>query len=97
MAGKAQFTPEEQAGYVPFRGKAQCNNCHSDGGPGEDPLFIDFTASNIGTPANRMLPYYTEQQPDARAPAGSGYVDPGFLTESNLLSYPSAVDVAGVH
>jgi cytochrome c peroxidase len=67
--------------------------------PGEDPLFTDFTASNIGTPANPMLPYYAEQQPDARGyaanPAGSGYVDPGvggFLTERNLLSHPSAVD-----
>jgi cytochrome c peroxidase len=46
-----------------------------------------------------MLPYYAEQQPDARGyaanPAGSGYVDPGvggFLTERNLLSHPSAVD-----
>ena len=99
LAGKAQFTPQEQAGYALFRGKAQCNNCHRDGGPGEDPLFTDFTASNIGTPANPMLPYYAEQQPDARGyaanPAGSGYVDPGvggFLTERNLLSQPSAVD-----
>ena len=77
LAGKAQFTPQEQAGYDLFRGKAQCNNCHRDGGPGEDPLFTDFTASNIGTPANPMLPYYAEQQPDARGyaanPAGSGY------------------------
>ena len=81
LAGKAQFTPQEQAGYALFRGKAQCNNCHRDGGPGEDPLFTDFTASNIGTPANPMLPYYAEQRPDARGyaanPAGSGYVDPG--------------------
>jgi hypothetical protein len=36
LAGKAQFTPQEQAGYALFRGKAQCNNCHRDGGPGED-------------------------------------------------------------
>ena len=99
MAGKARFTPQEQAGYALFRSKAQCNNCHRDGGPGEDPLFTDFTSSNIGTPANRMLPYYAEQQPDARGyaanPAGSEYVDPGvggFLTESNLLSHPSAID-----
>jgi cytochrome c peroxidase len=66
LAGKVQFTVEEQEGYALFRGKAQCNNCHRDGGPGEDPLFTDFTASNIGTPANLMLPYYAEQQPDAR-------------------------------
>jgi cytochrome c peroxidase len=99
LAGKAQFTPQEQAGYDLFRGKAQCNTCHRDGGPGEDPLFTDFTASNIGTPTNPMLPYYAEQQPDARGysanPAGGGYVDPGvggFLNERNLLSHPSAVD-----
>jgi cytochrome c peroxidase len=99
MAGKAQFTPQEQVGYALFRGKARCNNCHRDGGPGEDPLFTDFTASNIGTPANPILPYYAEHQPDARGyaanPAGSGYVDPGvsgFLSERNLLSHPSAVD-----
>jgi cytochrome c peroxidase len=99
MAGKAQFTPQEQAGYALFRGKGQCNNCHRDGGPGEDPLFTDFTASNIGTPANPVLPYYAEQPPDARGYAanlaGSAYIDPGvggFLTERNLLSHPSAVD-----
>jgi cytochrome c peroxidase len=99
LASKAQFTPQEQAGYALFRGKAKCNNCHRDGGPGEDPLFTDFTASNIGTPANSLLPYYAEQRPDARGyaanPAGSAYVDPGvggFLTERNLLSHPSAVD-----
>ena len=34
MAGKAQFTPDEQAGYALFRGKANCNSCHRDGGPG---------------------------------------------------------------
>ena len=56
LAGKAQFTPQEQAGYDLFRGKAQCNACHRDGGPGEDPLFTDFTASNIGTPANPTAP-----------------------------------------
>lgn len=99
LAGKAQLTPQEQEGYALFRGKAQCNNCHRDGGPGEDPLFTDFTASNIGTPANPMLPYYAAQRPDAQGyaanPAGSAYVDPGvggFLTERNLLSHPSEVD-----
>ena len=56
LAGKAQFTQQEQQGYDLFRGKAQCNECHRDGGPGEDPLFTDFTASNIGTPANPQLP-----------------------------------------
>jgi cytochrome c peroxidase len=47
LAGEAQFTTQEQAGYDLFRCKPQCNTCHRDGGPGEDPLFTDFTASNI--------------------------------------------------
>jgi cytochrome c peroxidase len=103
LAGKAQFTPQEQAGYDLFRGKAQCNTCHRDGGPGEDPLFTDFTASNIGTPANPKLPYYAEQRPDAYGyvanPAGSSYIDPGvagFLSTYQLLSQPSPVDARWV-
>jgi cytochrome c peroxidase len=99
QAGNATFTPQEQLGYDLFRGKAKCNACHRDGGPGEDPLFTDFTASNIGTPANPRLPYYAEQRPDLRGyvanPAGAAYVDPGvagFLAGQNLLSRPSSVD-----
>jgi cytochrome c peroxidase len=99
LAGKAKFTPQEQAGYDLFRGKAQCNSCHRDGGPGEDPLFTDFTASNIGTPANPRLPYYAEGQPDqfgyVANPAGYSFVDGGvgaFLTKGHVLSQPSAVD-----
>ena len=99
QAGNAKFTPQEQLGYDLFRGKAHCNACHRDGGPGEDPLFTDFTASNIGTPANPRLPYYAEQVADQRGyaanPAGPAYVDPGvagFLAERNLLSHPSPVD-----
>src|ERR1700736_5538885 len=103
LAGTAQFTTQEQAGYDLFRGKAQCNACHRDGGPGEDPLFTDFTASNIGTPANPRLPYYGENRPDALGyvanPAGSSFVDVGvgnFLTKGHLLSQPSAVDARWV-
>jgi cytochrome c peroxidase len=99
QAGNAKFLPQEQLGYDLFRGKAKCNACHRDGGPGEDPLFTDFTASNIGTPANSRLPYYTEQRADERGyvanPDGSAYVDPGvagFLAGRNLLSHPSSVD-----
>lgn len=99
LAGKAKFTPQEETGYDLFRGKAQCNSCHRDGGPGEDPLFTDFTASNIGTPANPRLPYYAEGQPDAFGyvanPAGASFVDGGvgtFLTRGHVLSQPSPVD-----
>jgi cytochrome c peroxidase len=99
LAQKAQLTAREQAGYDLFRGKAQCNACHRDGGPGEDPLFTDFTAANIGTPRNPQLPYYAQQRPDSRGyvanPVGASFVDGGvgrFLTEENLLSQPSPVD-----
>jgi cytochrome c peroxidase len=99
LAKKAQFTPQEQQGYDLFRGKAQCNACHRDGGPGEDPLFTDFTASNIGTPANPRLPYYEENRPDALGyvanAQGSSFVDGGvgsFLNSGRQLSQPSAVD-----
>ena len=99
LANKAQLTPQEQAGYDLFRGKARCNECHRDGGPGEDPLFTDFTASNIGTPANPRLPYYAENRPDALGyvanPAGPSFVDGGvgsFLTKGHLLSQPSVAD-----
>src|SRR5205085_9682153 len=88
-----KFTPQEQLGYDLFRGKARCNECHRDGGPGEEPLFTDFTASNLGAPANRALPFYAEGAPDQRGyvanPEGSGFVDTGvggFLDGAHALS-----------
>jgi cytochrome c peroxidase len=99
LAGKTGFTPQEQEGYDIFRGKAKCNGCHRDGGPGEDPLFTDFTASNIGTPANPQLPYYAEDEPDQRGyvanKSGASFIDlgvGGFLANGHPLSQPSAVD-----
>src|SRR5258708_31976133 len=99
LAKKARFTPHEQRGYELFRSKGRCNECHRDVGPGEDPLFTAFTASNIGTPANPRLPYYKEDRPDALGyvanPQGSSFVDGGvgsFLSRGHLLSQPSAVD-----
>jgi cytochrome c peroxidase len=99
QAGKAQFTALEQQGYDVFRGKAKCNLCHRDGGPGEEPMFTDYTASNIGTPANPDLPYYAEGKPDDRGyvanRSGAAFVDfgvGGFLADGHPLSQPSAVD-----
>lgn len=81
QVGKDQFTPQEKLGYELFRGKARCNECHRDGGPGEEPLFTDFTASNLGVPRNSGLQIYYEGEPDKRGyspnPAGSTYVDTG--------------------
>src|SRR5712664_452920 len=85
QAGKDQFTPQEKLGYELFRSKARCNECHRDGGPGEEPLFTDFTASNLGVPRNPGLQFYYEGQPDQRGYtpniganfAGALYVDKG--------------------
>jgi cytochrome c peroxidase len=82
MAGKAQFTPEEKAGYELFRNPiTHCNECHRDGGPGEEPLFTDFTASNLGLPRNPDLAFLQESSPDqfGYAPNREGlkYLDPG--------------------
>ncbi len=99
LSGKATLTAQEQRGYDLFRGKANCNTCHRDGGPGEEPFFTDFTASNIGAPANPLLPYYQEDHPDhfgyVANTYGASYVDLGvgaFLESKNLLSRPSVPD-----
>jgi cytochrome c peroxidase len=77
LAGKAQFTTQEQAGYDLFRGTARCNACHRDGGPGEDPLFTDFALGYVANPAGSSF-----------VDGGVG----SFLTKGHLLSQPSAVD-----
>jgi cytochrome c peroxidase len=93
QAGKDQFTSQEKLGNELFRGKARCNECHRDGGPGEEPLFTDFTASNLGIPKNPGLQYYYEEAPDQRGyranPDGTAYVDAGvghFLRKLKSLS-----------
>jgi len=80
--GKAEFTADEKASYELFRSKAtHCNECHRDGGPGEEPLFTDFTTSNLGLPPNPALPFYKENTPDrfgyTANPAGFKYLDLG--------------------
>jgi len=81
QAGNDQFAQQEKLGYELFRGKARCNECHRDGGPGEEPLFTDFTASNLGVPRNSGLQIYYEGPPDQRGytpnVAGKAYVDTG--------------------
>ena len=93
QAGQERFTPQEQLGYDLFRGKARCNECHRDGGPSEEPLFTDFTASNLGVPRNAGLQFYYEAATDSGGyspnPAGSAWVEPGvggFLRELKSLS-----------
>jgi cytochrome c peroxidase len=93
QAGKAAFTAEETRGYTLFRGRARCNECHRDGGPGEEPLFTDFTASNLGVPRNPAVQFYFEGVPDKKGytpnPQGASYTDIGvgyFLRKLKSLS-----------
>jgi cytochrome c peroxidase len=93
QAAKDLFTPQEKLGYVLFRGKAGCNECHRDGGPGEEPLFTDFTASNLGVPRNPGLQFYYESAPDSGGyspnPSGAMVIDSGvgfFLRKLKSLS-----------
>jgi cytochrome c peroxidase len=93
QAGKAAFTTEETRGYALFRGKARCNECHRDGGPSEEPLFTDFTASNLGVPGNPAVRFYFEAAPDKSGysanPQGASYTDEGvgyFLRKLKSLS-----------
>ncbi|MGO8793818.1 MAG: cytochrome-c peroxidase [Candidatus Sulfotelmatobacter sp.] len=93
QAGKEAFTTEEARGYALFRGKARCNECHRDGGPGEQALFTDFTASNIGVPRNPALQFYSEAVPDKSGYSpnseGPSYIDAGvgyFLRKLKSLS-----------
>ncbi len=68
-------------GYDLFRGQARCNECHRDGGPTEEPLFTDFTASNLGVPRNSGVQIYYENRPDQHGYTanrlGGAYVDTG--------------------
>jgi len=93
QAGKEKFTAEEARGYALFRGKARCNECHRDGGPGEEPMFTDFTASNLGVPRNPALEFYFEVAPDNHGYSpnsqGPSYTDIGvgaFLRKLKSLS-----------
>jgi hypothetical protein len=78
--------------------EAKRNATSVDDGPGEDPLFTDFTARNIGTPANPQLPYYAEGEPDARGyvanKSGASFIElgvGGFLPNGHPLSLPQSI------
>jgi len=90
------LTADELAGWQLFRGRARCNTCHLDGtssARGTDtaihpkdvtdaePLFTDFTASNLGVPKNRALRFYCEDKAVKPGfipnPDGENFVDLG--------------------
>lgn len=93
LAGTAQLTADEMAGWQLFRGKAVCNTCHLDGTENNTmsiaqtnvaskaPLFTDFTSANLGLPRNPKNPFYFENVPDYTGftpnPAGAAFTDLG--------------------
>jgi len=79
LKGNAKLTPDEQAGYELFRGKANCNSCHLDGNgttltKGQvdtskaalvNPVFTCFGVANLGLPLNPRVAFYYQSTPDA--------------------------------
>jgi len=57
LTGTAQLTDQETRGLDLFQNKALCTECHIIQ-EGNQPLFTNFTYSNIGTPANPNNPFY---------------------------------------
>jgi cytochrome c peroxidase len=56
LRGSAQFTQQEQMGFMLFQGRARCDVCHKLLGP--QPVFTDFGYHNLGTPRNPDNPAY---------------------------------------
>ena len=79
LAGKAQLTADETAGYKLFDGKGNCNSCHLDGrgtalksGQTDtgtaaivNPLFTCFGSANLGLPLNPRNAFYYQTGPDS--------------------------------
>jgi cytochrome c peroxidase len=79
LAGNAQLTPDEQAGFQLFNGKGNCNSCHLDGrgttltaGQTDtsttaevNPLFTCFGSSNLGLPLNPRDAFYYQTTADS--------------------------------
>jgi cytochrome c peroxidase len=78
LAGKAQLTQTERAGYNLFRGKANCNSCHLDGrgttlttatfdnskAAQVNPLFTCFGSANEGLPLKPRNAFFYQTTPD---------------------------------
>jgi cytochrome c peroxidase len=96
LAGTAQFTRRESAGLSLFNTKAKCSLCHDSSG--SRPLFTDFTAANLGLPANRNNPFFFESVDNGRGlvenPLGKHYVDNGLGTTLAQSSNPSWQELA---
>jgi len=84
LNGQIQLSAQEQRGLEIFNAedKGNCAACHisetdkdKDDKSGVPPLFTDFTYDNLGVPANKKNPFYS--QPLKFNPYGKNYVDLG--------------------
>ena len=66
FGGAAKLSKQEQRGFALFRGKGQCQGCHTSNG--KKALFTDFTFDNLGIPKNPENPALV---------ADPSFVDPG--------------------
>jgi len=76
LAGTTQLTDQEARGLDLFENKGLCTECHIIQ-EGNQPLFTNFTYSNIGTPANPNNPFYATD-PD--------FIDLGLADNPNLTT-----------
>jgi len=76
LAGTAQLSTQEARGLDLFQNKGLCTECHIIQ-EGSQPLFTNFTYSNIGTPANPNNPFY-DVDPD--------FIDLGLADNPNLTT-----------
>jgi len=95
LKGQATFSPMEKRGRDLFDDakKAACAECHPSTGPSPSalPLFTDFTYDNLGMPANRTNPFYSQ---DVRYnPAGSAWKDTGLGGVVNEAEFIGAFKV----
>ncbi len=77
LAGTAQFTTQEQAGLDLFDGRAKCSECHTIDNTNNQPMFTNFTYSNIGTPKNPDNPFYNTD---------ANFIDVGLSANPNLTT-----------
>ena len=81
LAGSYTLTTEEASGFDIFQNKALCTECHvlKEGTQplqsGDQPLFTNFTYSNIGVPKNPANPVYG---------SNPSFIDTGLAANPNL-------------
>jgi cytochrome c peroxidase len=90
LAGNAHFTSQEQQGYNVFRAKGRCNECHRDGGPGEDPLFTDLPRAISGRPPIRTFLTIPKTCRMIAATSQTSMA-PDSSMEGSELSFPAAI------